>query len=108
MGGGAQPVEGRGCTAETFPREGELGAVARPEAEKSVGEGVESLFDEGFEAQEIAARLGHLLAVELQKRAVEPKFGQPCVVAGLGLGDFVGVVDRNVILAAAVDVEVRS
>ena len=107
VGGGAQPVEGRSRAAETFPSEGELGSVARPEAEKAVGERVVALFDEGFEAQEVAARLGHLLPVELQERAVEPEFGQPRVVAGLGLGDLVGVVDRDVILAAAVDVEVR-
>ena len=75
MGGGAQPVEGRGRAAETFPSEGELGAVARSEAEKAVSKGVVPFFDEGFEAQEIATRLGHLLAVELQKRAVKPEFG---------------------------------
>ena len=74
VGGCAQPVEGRSRTAEALIGEGELGSVARSEAEKAVGERVESLFDEGFDPQEVAARLGHLLTVELQERAVEPEF----------------------------------
>ena len=36
---------------------------------------------------------------------MHPKVGQTRSVAGLGLGDFIRVVNRNVIFAAAMDIK---
>ena len=54
---------------------------------------------------EVAERLGHLLAVHHQVRAVQPVAGERLAGGRLALGDLVLVVRKDVVHAAGVDVE---
>ena len=56
-------------------------------------------------ADHVADRLGHLLALELEKGIVDPVPGERLAGGPLGLGDLVLVVGEDEVLAAAVDVE---
>ena len=64
-----------------------------------------SPIDQGLRAQEIASRFRHLRLLEEQKMTMHPKVGETCPVASLGLGDFICVVNRNMIFAAAMNVK---
>ena len=61
---------------------------------REVGEGVD-----------VAEGFGDFLVVDVDKVAVEPEIGEFFAESGLGLGDFVGMVDWDVVDAAGVDVD---
>ena len=107
----AQRLGGR---AEAVIGEGQFGAIVGGQAEIAIGEGVEAVVHQFLHGQEVAAGLGHLFGGvaardgtrgESQKRAVDPEPGEDVTRRALGLGDLVGVVDRDVVNAAAVDVQ---
>ena len=58
-----------------------------------------------IEMQKGAARLRHLGLVELQEFSVQPEIDPRAAVAGFGLRNLIGVMNRDMIDPAAVDVE---
>ena len=101
----AQPIERGRRRVERVPGEVELAAVVRGKAQVAIGERIVAAIGERLQAQELAGGLGHLGVVGEQEVAVHPEVREPRADARLGLRDLVGMVDRNVVLAAAVDVE---
>ena len=68
---------------------------------------LEALLAHPFQGQESPGRLRHLAFVENQKGAVHPGIDPAMTETRLGLGDLVGVMDRDMVDAAAMDVDAR-
>ena len=98
-------LERRRRGIERIEGEVELAAVMRRKTEVAIRERIVTAVGERLEAQELAGGFRHLGVVGEQEVAVHPEIRESRAHARLGLRDLVGVVDGDMVLTAAVDVE---
>ena len=98
-------IQRRRRGVERLESEVELAAIMRRKTEIAIRERVVAAVGQRFEAEEFAGRLRHLGVVGEKEVAMHPEIREPGAHARLGLRDLVRVMNRDVIFAAAVDVE---
>ena len=90
---------------ERFPGEVLLLPVVRSKKEVSKTQRIESAVLEVVQGEDVSQGFRHLLPVDHEEFRMEPEIRESGAVCSFALRDFVFMMDRDVVHAAAVDIE---
>ena len=95
------------CGLQRLKAELHLAAVMRGQAQVAVSQRIDMLIHQGLQTQEITGRFRHFAGIDLQEITMHPEIRQTGAVARHVLRDFIAVVNRNMVFAAAVNIKPR-